>query len=373
MPAKASVAIAMWSKVGSMVCDQHSRSFERCPMGGGVVGGRGGMSFRERIDLARRLVRGARVRAERAVIVLLDEVVSRVAGHRVRTGARSPFERAAEIEAPEDFAPTPSPVPVAVPTPIVASPPPPVEAPEVEAPPLPPPPPKRTRPPARIWTGSGRGGGGGRRDSDRGRPPPAARAAPVPSDSTRTSAPSPVPPATPPVELPAAVKPVPEVTVPSVTTTTSSSPVPSDSPPEIGATPLSTPDRLVLMARDPSFGHAYWEVAPDRIARARADLGEEARGVLRLIDADLEQVLGSVAAIPERGSHVLRFPAGDRAYAVELALESADGQTHTLLRSNTAEAPPNRPRTGGTIVFVDLEPQRALLEGATPRLIVAYP
>jgi hypothetical protein len=139
----------------------------------------------------------------------------------------------------------------------------------------------------------------------------------------------------------------------------------------------SGPDRVVLLARDPFFGHAYWELAPERIHRAIAELGGKARGVLRLVDIEHGDIIATADVYAERGRFVLRFPAGDRRYGLELGLESESGRVIVLLHSNVVMVPPCIPREKGEVVFVDLAPQREVLEHAMdlvrpPRLRVDY-
>jgi hypothetical protein len=118
----------------------------------------------------------------------------------------------------------------------------------------------------------------------------------------------------------------------------------------------------VLLARDPFFGHTYWEISRVRIDRAIAELGGEARGVLALIDAEDDRTLKTGEVWAERGRYVFRLPAGDRGYRAELALEAPNGKKITLERSNTVLAPPSLPREGAEPYFVELDPQRAVLE-----------
>ncbi len=132
---------------------------------------------------------------------------------------------------------------------------------------------------------------------------------------------------------------------------------------------------MVLLARDPVFGHAYWEVPADRISRARFDVGGNARGVLRLIDAEHDAWIANFEVNPERGRYVFRFPESDRRYYLELGVQGANGHLLILHRSNIAAAPPSSGRAKGDVVFVGLEAQRAVLSRAhdleqPPRLAV---
>lgn len=137
-------------------------------------------------------------------------------------------------------------------------------------------------------------------------------------------------------------------------------------------------DRVVLAARDPAFGHAYWEVAPERVQHELNGLGGRAHGVLRLIDAEFGHVIDRGSVFADLGKFVVRFPEGDRRYAVEIALETEDGRSTVLVRSEDVLAPPAFPRPPGDVAFVSLDAQIAVLDRALdvqnpPKLVVSLP
>lgn len=226
---------------------------------------------------------------------------------------------------------------------------------------------KRARPRARIW-------GGDPKKGDRRGPPP-------PREPAREREPAPkkeLPPReAKPAETqkPAPVhKPAPLQKQPVLAAKTIEGPAtkPATLPERTGL------ERCVLMARDPVFGHVYWELSSERIARARAELGGHGRGILRLIDIEHDAPIGSFEVNAERGRYVFRFPESDRRYAMELAVQASSGQVIVLWRSNIVAVPPNSARGRGDIVFTGLETQRAVLARAldlerTPRLAVELP
>jgi hypothetical protein len=139
-------------------------------------------------------------------------------------------------------------------------------------------------------------------------------------------------------------------------------PVSSDEPDDAITAPLPSHypgDRLVFIARDPEWAHAYWSVGLPRISAALAELGG-GRGVLRLVDAETNVPLYETETWAERGHYDLRVPWGDHAYRVELSI-SHQGRAIVLERSPSVVMPPIMPRRPGEIRFVDLEAQRRVL------------
>ena len=59
--------------------------------------------------------------------------------------------------------------------------------------------------------------------------------------------------------------------------------------PEGGRVPRPVRDRMVLMVRGPHWMHAFWEISPRSVERAKAALGQEwhsARPMLRVVQVD---------------------------------------------------------------------------------------
>jgi hypothetical protein len=108
-------------------------------------------------------------------------------------------------------------------------------------------------------------------------------------------------------------------------------------------------DRMVLMVRGPYWLHAFWEVAPRSVERARSALGQEwhgARPTLRLLRIE-NGVQGSPSeqVIREIDVHGgvknwfidIREPMRCR---VEVGYRTAGGRFHALTRSNMVSTPP---------------------------------
>ncbi|MBE3575067.1 MAG: DUF4912 domain-containing protein [Firmicutes bacterium] len=120
----------------------------------------------------------------------------------------------------------------------------------------------------------------------------------------------------------------------------------ADSPsPWAAAAAVPLPDaygvnRLVLLARDPWWLHAYWELAADLLAEARRFRQEG--GVLCL------RVRETSAESPRWMDFDVHSPVGrwyvdvqvpGRSYQGQLGIRSRDGHFHALLSSNVVETP----------------------------------
>jgi hypothetical protein len=110
-------------------------------------------------------------------------------------------------------------------------------------------------------------------------------------------------------------------------------------------------DRLVLMARDPYWLYAYWEISAARQEDFKEQYGPEAwhasRPVLRLYDVTgVPEFNGgnalSYVDIPvneESDSWHIEVGEPDRAFCVDLGRVLPSGEFVTLLRSNVAHTP----------------------------------
>lgn len=118
--------------------------------------------------------------------------------------------------------------------------------------------------------------------------------------------------------------------------------------------------RLALIARDPAWAFAYWDVDHHR----GSPLFEQgAQAVLRLIDANDGRVLQSPRVHAESGRYYFRLPAADQRYqAVLVAVR--DGAETEVLRSNAVLAPPQLPRPSREPRFVSMAAQREVLAQA---------
>jgi hypothetical protein len=106
-------------------------------------------------------------------------------------------------------------------------------------------------------------------------------------------------------------------------------------------------DRAALLARDPHWLFAFWEITPESRVSALRTLGAEGEGaaeVLRLYDTDDDGArLDAVADVelpPGADSWHLEAVRAGRAFAVEIGLRTGSGRFVSLVRSNVARTPP---------------------------------
>jgi len=116
------------------------------------------------------------------------------------------------------------------------------------------------------------------------------------------------------------------------------------------------------MVRDPTSGHAYWDLSNDRISVAVGpDYG--GRAFLRLIGVPSGYLLAEHAVPIARGSQDVALPEADSSYMVELAV-MRNYQWVVLARSNVIHAPPKTPREAPTPAVVSRAQQpRVRAEG----------
>ena len=101
-------------------------------------------------------------------------------------------------------------------------------------------------------------------------------------------------------------------------------------------------DRMVMMARDPWWLFAYWDLSPERMAEGVAwAQGRPHEGVLRVYDC-----AGAWQDSPvhlDQMGHYLKVWAPGQQYVAEVGLRDQEGCFMPLLRSNLASAPPDQP------------------------------
>jgi hypothetical protein len=112
-------------------------------------------------------------------------------------------------------------------------------------------------------------------------------------------------------------------------------------------------DRVVLVARDPWWLYAFWEVTPESRERARAALGEDAPGarpVLRVHDVTALDPAGGepgpsldVEVEPDAPSWYVNVGRPGASYRAEIGLRTEAGRFLPLAGSNTAATPPAMP------------------------------
>lgn len=125
-------------------------------------------------------------------------------------------------------------------------------------------------------------------------------------------------------------------------------PSPSSAPPST-LDHASQKDRIIVLARDPYWLHAHWELSRTTLARAQAALGQEwhsARPILRLMDVTSEDTTTAaerpIRDIPIHGGvnnwyiDVLKPP---RSYRIDVGYLSRQGKFYVLARSNIVTTP----------------------------------
>ena len=118
-------------------------------------------------------------------------------------------------------------------------------------------------------------------------------------------------------------------------------------------------DTLVLMVRDPTWAHAYWDIRVARINDAVGSLGG-GKAFLRLIGVPTGYLLAEHEVWADKGSYDVPLPEADHSYAAELAIVH-DYRKIVLARSNVVQAPPSTPRPAGGPAFVSRPEQRRAL------------
>lgn len=111
----------------------------------------------------------------------------------------------------------------------------------------------------------------------------------------------------------------------------------------------SQKDRIIVLARDPYWLHAYWELSRMTLARAQAALGQDwhaARPILRVLDITSEDTTSAA----ERHVRDIDIHGGvdnwyidvidpPRAYRVDIGYLSKRGKFYVLARSNVVTTP----------------------------------
>jgi len=107
-------------------------------------------------------------------------------------------------------------------------------------------------------------------------------------------------------------------------------------------------DRLVLMARDPRWIYAYWEIGNERRLQQRGERARDwdrSKPVLRLYDVTESRYPGhhiDIDLVPDADNWYLRAPRPNRRYVAEIGRAFPDGFV-SYLRSNEIALPPEYP------------------------------
>lgn len=128
-------------------------------------------------------------------------------------------------------------------------------------------------------------------------------------------------------------------------------------------------NRLVLLARDPTWAFAHWDFAPERIA-ALAEGLPDPRAVLRFYEVGSDAPLVDADVDPENGRYYLRVPRPGRTYEARLLLVGANGALREVARSNDAEPPSRAAKEGADApTFVRMDAQTEVLDRADDVLV----
>lgn len=106
---------------------------------------------------------------------------------------------------------------------------------------------------------------------------------------------------------------------------------------------------LRLMARDPYWIHAYWEIAPSAIAEIRRNIGDDFNSsayVLRMYDVTCKDFNGDNAnhwfdidVGPHTNNRYINLWSDNVSYCADIGIRSPSGRFFTLARSNIVTTP----------------------------------
>lgn len=148
-------------------------------------------------------------------------------------------------------------------------------------------------------------------------------------------------------------------------------------PPQDGPMPeAQVSERLVLVARDPTWAFAHWAFSRAHLNTVGAGLTDP-RALLRFYEIGSDTPLIDADVSPEAGRYYLRVPRPGRSYEARLVLVDARGQVREVGRSNDAQPPLQQVRRDDALPrFVHTQAQSAVLAARDevrvppPRLIV---
>ncbi len=185
---------------------------------------------------------------------------------------------------------------------------------------------------------------------------PPAQAEPAPAAKPTAEKPAPA-------KKPAAQEPAPAPQAASV-----QAPVPEKIRRASDLSPADTPsirsarNRLVLLARDPTWAFAHWDLSTERLNQARSGL-DAPKAKLRFYEVGTEVALVDADVAPENGRFYLRVPRPGIRYEVRLVFVGSDDTVCEVARSNAAEPPGQRATSKSEPArFVEMTRQTAVLD-----------
>lgn len=105
-------------------------------------------------------------------------------------------------------------------------------------------------------------------------------------------------------------------------------------------------NKIVVMARDPNWAFAYWEITPQTLEESRRKAGEGANLTLRVyditgIDFDGKNALSffDIGVYERAGNWYIELGKPDRSFCVDVGLLNPEGSFITIARSNVITTP----------------------------------
>lgn len=128
--------------------------------------------------------------------------------------------------------------------------------------------------------------------------------------------------------------------------------------------------RLTLLARDPHWIHAYWELSSQSVDEMRRRLGaafDAAKYVLRMHDVTQVEFNGQnsnqsfdIEVAPQTKNWYMNLWCDNVAYCSQLGVQTPDGQFHPLAQSNTVNTPRSSYSDRSDLIWMDVKDNKAL-------------
>jgi hypothetical protein len=113
-------------------------------------------------------------------------------------------------------------------------------------------------------------------------------------------------------------------------------------------------DRLVLLARDPWWLFAYWEITPTTRVETLRQLGADGEGAGEVLRVSDGAAWFDVELSPGAESWYVNVGRPATCFSAEIGLRTPRGRFVPLARSNTAATPPAQPAADTTVRWVTL-------------------